>query len=80
MEVFIIITLTLVIAILTILLVKFKKRTSRLLIEVINKMNYLNIKIDKLEVSKETNITPEEDTVRISESILRVMENQYRIK
>ncbi len=80
MEAFIIILLTITIIVLSLLLLKFRKRTTSMLKEVINKMNYLNFKIDKLESVQEGDENIEEETVSISERLLNVMDNQCRVK
>ncbi len=76
MEAIIILLLLAILAVPVILLVWFKVSTGSLIKEVINKINSLNIKIDKLDVEKkkkEGSIT-EEDPVTINESLLTLME------
>jgi len=76
MEGIIILLLLAILALPVILLIWVKVSTSSLIREVLNKINYLNIKIDKIGVEKqkeEKEIT-EDDNVSINESLLTLME------
>src|SRR3990172_5916109 len=63
-----------ILAVPIILLVWFKATISSLIREVIQKVNYLHIKIDKLDQSKETKANLEEENVSINESLFTLME------
>lgn len=75
MEAIIILILLAILAVPIILLVWVKVSTGNLIREVINKLNYLNIKIDKLEKVKQAEEEEQEDdSALINESLLTLME------
>ena len=63
-----------ILAVPIILLVWFKVTISSLIREVIQKVNYLHIKIDKLDQAKESKANLEEENVSINESLFTLME------
>jgi hypothetical protein len=73
METFIITLLITILAVLIILLSNIKKNEERLKKEIINKLNYINFKISKLEEEKQIT-EKEEDKVIVNESLLRIMD------
>jgi hypothetical protein len=73
METFIITLLITILAVLIILLSNIKKNEERLKKEIINKLNYINFKISKLEEEKQIT-EKEEDKVIVNESLLRLMD------